>query len=134
MSKAPATEPTWSLEDSVDLYQIDGWGNEYFGVNRDGHLIVQPSGPATPTVDLKELVDELQERGIGLPILLRFSGLLQARIEELHGAFHQAIDAYGYTGKYRGVYPVKVNQGLPAAETDPFYAKGFHIVRIIQGI
>jgi len=113
MTEPATTSPPWSLEDAVELYQIEGWGNEYFGVNRMGHLIVQPNQPGdrpAPVIDLKELVDEIQERGIGLPILIRFSGLLKARIEELHQAFDRAIQNYSYNAEYRGVYPIKVNQ------------------------
>ncbi|MGH9379241.1 MAG: biosynthetic arginine decarboxylase [Thermoanaerobaculia bacterium] len=107
----------WTLADAVETYQIDGWGNDYVSINERGHLVVQPGGPGTPGIDLKALVDELQERGIGLPILIRFSDLLKARLDELHTAFAQAIEEYGYGAGYRGVYPIKVNQDRYVVET-----------------
>jgi arginine decarboxylase len=63
----------WSPADSLDLYNIRGWGNNYFSVNDAGHIVVHPSGPGTAAIDLKELVDEVRERGIALPLLIRFS-------------------------------------------------------------
>jgi len=100
----------WSPAQSLELYNIEGWGNDYFTIDDRGHLVVQPPGSPRPGIDLKELVDEVVERGIGAPLLLRFSELIRARVEELHGAFHRAIEEYGYRGGYRGVYPIKVNQ------------------------
>lgn len=117
MSEPQSASADWTPEDAVDTYQIDGWGNDYITINERGHLVVQPGGPETPGIDMKALVDELQERGIGLPILIRFSDLLQARLDELHTAFAQAIDEYGYGAGYRGVFPIKVNQDRYVVET-----------------
>jgi len=100
----------WTTASSAELYNVEGWGNEYFSVNPRGHLAVHPGGPGTAALDLKELVDEVSERGIGLPLLIRFSEILKARLDELHGAFAAAIGEYGYRARYRGVYPIKVNQ------------------------
>ncbi|HEX2222676.1 MAG TPA: biosynthetic arginine decarboxylase, partial [Thermoanaerobaculia bacterium] len=66
--------------------------------------------PAGPSIDLKELVDEVRERGIGLPLLIRFSEIIKSRVVELNEAFGRAMSEYGYKGVYRGVYPIKVNQ------------------------
>jgi arginine decarboxylase len=100
----------WTVEDSLDLYNIRQWGNRYFSTNERGHLIVQPNGQGAGAVDLKELVDEVRRRGISLPLLIRFSEVLKARVEELNESFLRAIGEYGYRGTYRGVYPIKVNQ------------------------
>ena len=100
----------WTTTDSSDLYGIGGWGRDYFAVDSQGHLVMRPRGAEGPGIDVKELVDEVGERGIQLPLLIRFSDLVQRRIEEIHGAFQQAIDQYEYGGEYRGVYPIKVNQ------------------------
>ncbi|MEM7048011.1 MAG: biosynthetic arginine decarboxylase [Acidobacteriota bacterium] len=100
----------WSSEDSSELYNIGGWANGYFSATPAGTLAVHPEGEAGPRIDLKELVDEVSERGIGLPLLIRFSEIVKARVEELHAAFEGAIDAYDYRGSYQGVYPIKVNQ------------------------
>ncbi|MEZ4365875.1 MAG: biosynthetic arginine decarboxylase [Kofleriaceae bacterium] len=83
-------------------------------------------GPIAGQIDMKELVDELTARGIQLPILLRFSDILRARIELLCGAFTGAIREYGYTGMYRGVYPIKVNQNRTVVEEIIEYGRPFH--------
>ena len=111
---------------SVDVYNIDGWGKGFFSVNGDGHLVVHPAGPGTAAVDLKELVDELGERGIGLPLLLRFSEIIQARVVELNEAFGRAIGEFGYRGSYRGVYPIKVNQDRYLVERLVEYGRPYH--------
>jgi arginine decarboxylase len=100
----------WSTESSAELYNVEGWGNDYFSINPRGNLAVHPGGPGTQSIDLKELVDEVSERGIGLPLLIRFGEIIRARLDELHGAFAGAIEEYGFRGRYRGVYPIKVNQ------------------------
>jgi len=100
----------WTLADSVETYEIRTWGNPYFGVNDRGHVVVHPYGPEGPSADLKELVDEVRRRGIGLPLLIRFTDILRKRVAELNEAFARAIKEYEYEGSYRGVYPIKVNQ------------------------
>jgi len=100
----------WSIADSADLYNVQQWGAGFFGVNERGHVVVSPRGEGGPSVDLKELVSELQLRGIDLPILLRFSDILQARIKQLNESFSKAFRDHDYTGQYMGVYPIKVNQ------------------------
>ena len=100
----------WRLHDAVETYGIKNWGKGYFGINKLGHVTVHPDKTGDRSVDLKELVDQLQNRGIPLPILLRFTDILEHRIGEIAGAFGKAIDEAGYTGKYACVYPIKVNQ------------------------
>src|SRR3954468_16166286 len=93
----------WTAADANDTYNIPRWGCGYFRVNEHGNLIVTPGTEPPPTgplpgIDMKELIDELVARGIQLPILLRFSDILRARIELLCGAFNGAIRGYGYGG------------------------------------
>jgi len=107
----------WTVEDSIDLYNIRQWGNRYFAANERGHLCVQPGGPESDAMDLKELVDEVRRRGISPPLLIRSSEILEARVEELNESFLRAIAEYGYGGTYRGVYPIKVNQERYVVET-----------------
>ena len=68
-------------------------------------------------------MDDLGERGLALPILIRFSDILKRRIETVHGAFQNAIDEYGYQNIYRGVYPIKVNQQRHVVEEMLGYGK-----------
>jgi len=99
----------WTLADSIETYEIPTWGAPYFGVNDKGNVIVYGDGPEA-TADLKELVDEVRRRGIGLPLLLRFTNILRRRVVELNECFRTAIQEAGYKAEYRGVYPIKVNQ------------------------
>jgi arginine decarboxylase len=116
----------WTAADANDTYNIPRWGCGYFGVNEQGNLIVTPRGEGGGAIDMKELIDELVARGIQLPILLRFSDILKARIELLCGAFNNAIREYGYGGQYRGVYPIKVNQNRTVVEEIIEYGRPFH--------
>ncbi len=100
----------WTTKDSSSLYNVAGWSSGYFRINSAGHVEVTPSGPGGPSVDLHDLVLDLQRRGLGLPLLMRFPDILDSRIKALFGSFDNAIKEYGFRGRYRGVYPIKVNQ------------------------
>jgi len=101
----------WSVEQAKALYNIEGWGASFFDVSDDGHVIVRPD-PEHPelTVDLLELAHDLEEQGIALPVLLRFSDILKTRIRQLSERFDNAMREFEYTGRYTTVYPIKVNQ------------------------
>jgi arginine decarboxylase len=101
---------TWSAADGAALYGIDRWGEPYFSVSERGHVMVQPRGERGGSLDLVELVGELQGRNLGLPLLIRFDDILEDRLERLHAAFERAIAQYAYRGRYQGVFPVKCNQ------------------------
>ncbi len=100
----------WKIENSEDLYRIEGWGQPYFSINAAGHVTVSPKGERGGSLDLFELVNALQQRNLGLPMLIRFSDILEDRIERLNACFAKAIARYNYPGVYRGVFPVKCNQ------------------------
>jgi len=100
----------WTTKDSASLYNVPGWSSGYFRINDAGHVEVTPSGPGGPCVDLHDLVLDLQRRGLGMPLLMRFPDILDSRVRALFGCFENAIKEYGYRGRYRGVYPIKVNQ------------------------
>lgn len=102
--------PAWKLHDAFETYGVKNWGKGYFGINKLGHVTVHPDKDPERSIDLKELVDQLRTRGIQPPLLLRFTDILKHRIEEIAGAFHKAMNEYGYTGGYSCVYPIKVNQ------------------------
>jgi arginine decarboxylase len=107
----PPVAPTWTVDDSKALYNIDGWGAGFFDVSEKGRVIVRPD-PDHPerTLDLFELGVDLEAQGMQLPILLRFSDILRRRIETLSEGFEQAIKDFQYGGGYTTVYPIKVNQ------------------------
>ncbi len=115
----------WTIEDSAALYQIKGWGEPYFSISSGGHVMVSPSGEAGPTVDLFSLVQDIQQRGLPLPLLLRFSGILADRIKRLNECFSTAIQEYSYEGNYKGVFPVKVNQQRHVVEELLEYGKPY---------
>lgn len=100
----------WSAAAGAALYGLDRWGDPYFSVSDRGHVMVQPRGDRGGSLDLMELVQELQGRDLSLPLLIRFDDILEDRLERLHGAFERAIAQYGYAGRYQGVFPVKCNQ------------------------
>src|SRR5438128_4738382 len=100
----------WKTQDAPETYGIRHWGKGYFGINDRGHVTVHPNKRPEQAIDLKELVDQLQARGIQLPILLRFTDILRHRVGEVHDAFRTAIKEFEYQGDYRCVYPIKVNQ------------------------
>jgi len=101
---------SWTIEDSEKLYRIQGWGEPYFSINAAGHVTVSPKGDRGGSLDLLELVESLRQRKLGLPLLIRFSDILEDRIERLNACFAKAIARYKYTGTYQGVFPVKCNQ------------------------
>ena len=105
----------WKIEDSAELYNINGWGLNYFSVNEKGHVAVQPK-PGGPTIDLKELMEELQLHDVAAPLLLRFPDILNNRIEKISGCFEKAAKEYGYNAKNYVIYPIKVNQMRPVVE------------------
>ncbi len=111
--RPPAAAPprSWTIEDSRRLYNIEGWGLGYFDVSAEGHVVVRPDkGHPERELDLFELAMDLEQQGVGLPLLLRFSEILRSRIESLSQKFGAAIDEFGYEGSYTTVYPIKVNQ------------------------
>jgi arginine decarboxylase len=101
---------SWKIEDSEALYRIEGWGQPYFSINAAGHVTVSPKADRGGSLDLFELVSALKQRNLGLPLLIRFSDILEDRIERLNACFAKAIARYNYPGVYRGVFPVKCNQ------------------------
>lgn len=100
----------WSVEQSAETYQIRGWGEPYFRISKKGHVEVFPDPSQDRPIDLFELACQLRERGLDLPILIRFPNILQHRIRLMNECFQKAIDEYEYEGVYRGVFPIKVNQ------------------------
>jgi arginine decarboxylase len=116
----------WSVADAVEMYGIRDWGNNYFHINEAGHVLVTPSGKTGYAIDLKALVDEVRQRGVGLPLLVRFSDILRSRVDELNQAFLGAIAEYGYQGGYRGVYPIKVNQERQVVEEVVRFGRPYH--------
>lgn len=117
----------WTIHDSSELYNVRNWGRDFFRINEKGNLEVTPAGPRNDAIDLKGLIDEVQARGIQLPILLRFTDIVQHRVRTMVNAFHKAIDTYEYQGHYRGVFPVKVNQQKHLVEDLVRFSEPYHL-------
>ena len=105
-----AADRFWTVEQSADLYDIAKWSDGYFSISSEGTIQVSPDRDPGNTIDLKQLVDRLHQRGLSLPILLRFNGILADRLKTLGDCFQKAIDDHNYQNGYRCVYPIKVNQ------------------------
>ena len=106
----------WSVDESRELYNIPEWSKGFFDINEKGNMVVLPEKNRQKSLDIKEFVDGLAMRGLTPPVLIRFTDILEKRIEEIQAAFQKAISEYGYQGRYHGVYPVKVNQGKQVVE------------------
>lgn len=116
----------WRIEDSAELYNINGWGRNYFSINDKGHVIVTPRAGYSP-VDLREVMDELKVKDISAPVLLRFPDILDNRIEKISRCFAQAAETYDYQANSYLIYPIKVNQMRPVVEEIVTYGKKFNI-------
>lgn len=116
----------WRVEDSAELYNINGWGLKYFAINEKGHVTVTPR-EGSDSVDLKVLMDELQVRDVTSPVLVRFPDILDNRIEKISKCFQQAAEEYGYTSQNFIIYPIKVNQMRPVVEEIVSHGKKFNI-------
>lgn len=116
----------WRIEDSSELYNINGWGLKYFSINSKGHVAVTPR-EGYASVDLKEVMDELQVRDVTAPVLLRFPDILDNRIEKISNCFRIASEEYGYEGKNFIIYPIKVNQMRPVVEEIVSHGMKFNI-------
>ncbi len=100
----------WNAARSEELYNISAWGQPFFGVSSQGNLTVTPEGREGGSIDLPKLVEQIRQRGVSAPLLLRFDGLLRARVRQINAAFNHARREYDYRAPYRGVFPIKVNQ------------------------
>ena len=116
----------WRIEDSAELYNINGWGINYFSINENGHIVVTPRKDGVE-VDLKELVEELQLRDVSAPMLIRFPDILDSRIEKMASCFKIASEEYLYKAQNFIIYPIKVNQMRPVVEEIVGHGKKFNI-------
>ena len=101
---------TWSISDSLKLYNIENWGDQYFSINPSGNLTVHPRKGEGTGVDLMSVVEEIRSKGLEMPVLIRFQDIIRHRVVALNEAFRKSIAEFGYKGRYQGVYPIKVNQ------------------------
>ena len=110
MSNSTDATPPWDLEAARNLYNVQRWGAKYFDINDAGHVVARPLQEAGIAVDLTDVIEEAKGRGLKFPLLIRFQDILRHRVESINLAFRNSITEYNYQGKYRGVFPIKVNQ------------------------
>ncbi|MGH9655573.1 MAG: biosynthetic arginine decarboxylase, partial [Bryobacteraceae bacterium] len=115
----------WTTTDAAELYDVASWGKGYFSVGENGSLFVHPAKDPSRGIDLKQLVDTLEWRGIALPILVRFGGILRHRLAEIHQAFDTSMREHGYQGGYCCMYPIKVNQQRQVVEEVFHFGKAY---------
>ena len=118
------------IEENRQRYYIKNWGEGYFDINEKGHLCVCPEpekGPSKIVIDMMDLIKEIKEENLDLPVVVRFHDILRDKVEELHETFFKIISESGYQGKYQGVYPIKVNQMREVVEEVLDSGKKFHL-------
>jgi arginine decarboxylase len=101
----------WDIAQARATYSIAHWGHGYFDIGPEGHIQVTPRPGADATVvDLHRVTEQIAAEGYSLPVLIRFTDILQHRVAQLREAFERAMDGAGFDGGFTPVYPIKVNQ------------------------
>ena len=126
-SDSTSSTRSWGVHDASEMYEVARWGHGYFSVSDAGHVQVHPTKDPAAAIDLKELIDRLQLRGIHLPVLVRFTDILWHRLGEIHAAFQSAIAQNQYQGAYNCVYPIKVNQQRQVVEEVMDFGRPFGV-------
>src|SRR5881396_822080 len=110
MSNPTESNGAWNIQQARNLYSIHLWGAKYFDVNEAGRVVARPLQDSGASVDLTDVIEEAKARGLKFPVLIRFQDILRHRVESINMAFRNAITEFNYQGRYRGVFPIKVNQ------------------------
>lgn len=110
MSEPSEAAKPWDIQAARSLYNIDRWGAKYFDINEAGHVVAKPLQESGASVDITDVIEEAKGRGLKFPLLIRFQDILRHRVESINQAFRGSIAEFNYQGKYRGVFPIKVNQ------------------------
>ncbi len=127
MKKENSHRKQWGIEDAAELYGINKWGADYFTINEDGDVVVTPFGRNNgPGISLYTIAREVQERGMSMPVLLRVENILGSQIKLLHETFRKVIKETSYTGEFKGVYPIKVNQQEQVIEAISEFGRDFN--------
>jgi arginine decarboxylase len=116
----------WTIKKSEELYGVKNWGKKYFSINKNGEVVINPFDHKNEGVSLMNIVSGLKDRGLNMPVLLRFENLLDAQISFLNESFRSAIDNLGYKGQYQGVYPIKVNQQQQIVKEVTKFGRRYH--------
>ncbi len=110
MNNSSDADGPWDIQRARHVYNIHGWGAKYFDINEAGHVVAKPLQDAGSAVDITDVIEEAKARGLKFPVLIRFQDILRHRVEAINMAFRNSITEFNYQGRYRGVFPIKVNQ------------------------
>ena len=111
MWRDPDKISKWTVADAAELYGVNKWGAGYFSINDDGDLVVTPLGKDSKAkISLRAIAREVEQRGLSMPVIIRIENILGSQIKQLNNAFRAVIKQTGYTGEFKGVFPIKVNQ------------------------
>src|SRR5437660_2926291 len=110
MSNSSDGGESWNIQQARNLYNIQQWGAKYFDINEAGRVVARPLRDSGASVDLTDVIEEAKARGLKFPVLFRFQDILRHRVESINMAFRNSITEFNYQGRYRGVFPIKVNQ------------------------
>ena len=117
----------WTTEDARELFNVENWGAGYFGISPNGEVEVVVQTPQGPrSTSLVEILSGAKERGLGMPLLLRIENLLGAQIQKINDSFNEAIKNFNYQGKFRGVFPIKVNQQQQVVQEVARFGEPYH--------
>src|SRR6185503_10500360 len=109
MSDSTDVSRPWDIKTARQLYNINRWGAKYFDINEAGRVVATPLQENGAAVDLTDVIEEAKGRNLKFPLLIRFQDILRHRVESINQAFRNSIAEFNYQGKYRGVFPIKVN-------------------------
>src|SRR5580765_3899427 len=126
MSNSTEANNGWNIQAARNLYNIHRWGAKYFDINDAGHVVAKPLQDAGASVDITDVIEEAKGRGLKFPVLIRFQDILRHRVESINVAFRTSMTEFNYQGKYRGVFPIKVNQLREVVEEIMDAGKPFH--------
>ena len=117
----------WNREKSEELYGIRNWGADYFSISESGDVLVNPYKDSQFSgIRIMDIISGVKERGMDMPVLLRFENLLDSQISFLNNSFGDAMKKLNYRGEYRGVYPIKVNQQQQVVEEVTKFGQRYH--------
>src|SRR3989454_8721727 len=126
MSDSANAPGSWDIQTARALYNIDRWGAKYFDIREAGRVVAKPLQESGAAVELTDVVEEAKARGLKFPLLIRFQDILRHRVQSINEAFRGAIAEFNYQGKYRGVFPIKVNQLREVIEEIVDAGQAFH--------
>jgi arginine decarboxylase len=122
-----ASSLPWTPADSADLYNLPRWGAPYYRVSDAGEVEVNLGDQTNVSWHgMSQMIEELEERGIDAPVMLRFGNILEHRLRLLNESFRKAIADAGYRAPFKGVFPIKVNQQEQVIQQICAFGKIYH--------